>query len=545
MYGLEGILGNLVTSVATPAIGGLAGEAVSKGVEDQLLKEITQTTVGALSGAAVGAGLGALTGGKSGALSGALTGGVGGGVGGYNAPQISQMFGMNQSVGAPQGTQLQPQPQQSPMPPVSNAQLAQQDPVGALLQPNQSSAQMNAVRSPIPGPQQTSPIQDIQTPVPSPSAPSGFKGYMDFLKQNYEPLAGGFFLGSAYGANQDTQEQSAQSQQQQTLKNMMDAQNARRFSHSAWGYADGGNVERPYDAAIKRLLETGPSIYGSQEHNIEKRPLNVQNLIDAGAMRITYPGDGRGSYDPNLEGYSIVSRINDVGDPMTRGWPDKPDAYGDAAKSLANPDMLKQLSDAKYKQLIDSAAAAGLAPKDIYANYADGGPVEVGLANPQISVHFPAWAQEDIQREGGLAALQPGMKQGMANGGYVNTQPFNPQDFHPQSRIPSAQPYLAAGNTGVLNTLTEGASFGRGGLIDGAGDGMSDDIPANISGREEVRVADGEYVIPKEIAAKYGPDKLKRMMAKVRAAAHAKKGKQIVQGAAQREFIKSLTGVKA
>jgi len=35
------------------------------------------------------------------------------------------------------------------------------------------------------------------------------------------------------------------------------------------------------------------------------------------------------------------------------------------------------------------------------------------------------------------------------------------------------------------------------------------------------------------------------MMAKVRAAAHAKKGKQIVQGAAQREFIKSLTGVKA
>jgi len=412
MYGLEGILGNLVTSVATPAIGGLAGEAVSKGVEDQLLKEITQTTVGALSGAAVGAGLGALTGGKSGALSGALTGGVGGGVGGYNAPQISQMFGMNQSVGAPQGTQLQPQPQQSPMPPVSNAQLAQQDPVGALLQPNQSSAQMNAVRSPIPGPQQTSPIQDIQTPVPSPPAPSGFKGYMDFLKQNYEPLAGGFFLGSAYGANQDTQEQSAQNQQQQTLKNMMDAQNARRFSRSTWGYADGGSVE-------------------------------------------------------------------------------------------------------------------------------------VGLANPQISVHFPAWAQEDIQREGGLAALQPGMKQGMANGGYVNTQPFNPQDFHPQSRIPSAQPYLAAGNTGVLNTLTEGASFARGGLIDGAGDGMSDDIPANISGQEEVRVADGEYVIPREIAAKYGPEKLKHMMAKVRAAAHAKKGKQIVQGAAQREFIKSLTGVKA
>ena len=83
-------------------------------------------------------------------------------------------------------------------------------------------------------------------------------------------------------------------------------------------------------------------------------------------MRITYPGDGTGSYDPNLEGYSIVSRINDVGDPMTRGWPDKPDDYGKAAEGLSNPDMVKQLSDAKYKQLIDSAAAMGLSEKDIY-----------------------------------------------------------------------------------------------------------------------------------------------------------------------------------
>lgn len=411
MYGLEGILGNLVTSVATPAIGGLAGEAVSKGVEDQLLKEITQTTVGALSGAAVGAGLGALTGGKSGALSGALTGGVGGGVGGYNAPQISQMFGMNQSVGAPQGTQLQPQA--SPMPFTSNAQMMQ-DPTLAAISPKQSAAQLNAVRSTMPPTAPQSPIQDIQAPTQIPQAPSaasGFKDYTQFLKENYEPLAGGFFLGSAYGANQDTQEQSAQSQQQQALKNMMDAQSARRFSRSTWGYADGG-------------------------------------------------------------------------------------------------------------------------------------PVEVGLANPQISVHFPAWAQEDIQREGGLAALQPGIKQGMAQGGYINLQPMG-ETMHPQGLIPKAQPYAAATPQRREVVQDYGDTYARGGLIDGAGDGMSDDIPANISGKEEVRVADGEYVIPREIAAKYGPENLKRMMTKVRAAAHAKKGKQIVQGAAQREFIKTLSGVKA
>lgn len=411
MYGLEGILGNLVTSVATPAVGGIMGDIASSAVEDQLLKEITQTTVGALSGAAVGAGLGALTGGKSGALSGALTGGVGGGVGGYNAPQISQMFGMNQSVGAPQGAQLQPQA--SPMPFTSNAQMMQ-DPTLAAISPKQSAAQLNAVRSTMPPAAPQSPIQDIQAPTQMPQAPtaaSGFKDYTQFLKENYEPLAGGFFLGSAYGANQDTQEQSAQSQQQQALKNMMDAQNARRFSRSAWGYADGG-------------------------------------------------------------------------------------------------------------------------------------PVEVGLANPQISVHFPAWAQEQIQREGGLAALQPGIKQGMAQGGYINLQPMG-ETMHPQGLIPRAQPYAAATPQRREVVQDYGDTYARGGLIDGPGDGQSDDIPANISGQEEVRVADGEYVIPREIAAKYGPEKLKAMMTKVRAAAHAKKGKQIVQGAAQREFIKTLSGVKA
>lgn len=413
MYGLEGILGNLVTSVATPAIGGIAGEALSQGIEDQLLKEMTQTTVGALSGAVVGAGLGALTGGKSGALSGAITGGIGGGVGGYNAPEISQMFGMNQGVVPPQGGQVAAPPQASAMPFTSNAQMMQ-DPTLAAISPNQSAVQLNAVRSSMPPSAPVNPIQDIQAPVPQASAvtqPSGAKGYMDFLKQNYEPLAGGFYLGSAYGASQDTQEQGQQFQQQQALQNLLTNQSARRFSRSIWGYADGG-------------------------------------------------------------------------------------------------------------------------------------PVEVGLDDPQISVHFPAWAQEKIQREGGLAALQPGMRQGMATGGYINLQPEPPHGYYPMSQIASAHPYPAATPQRQEVVFDEG-NYAHGGLIDGPGDGMSDDIPANISGREPVKVADGEYVVPRDIAAKYGPEKLKAMMSKVRAAAHAKKGKQIQQDAGKRAFLSSLSGIKA
>lgn len=422
MYGLEGILGNLITSVATPAIGGMTGEffgsMVGDEAEKQLLKEITQTTTGALSGAAVGAGLGALTGGGgAGALSGALTGGVGGGLGGYNAQDISQIFGgagSQQSVVPSQGGQpsmmdqmWQQKMQSVPTPGGAEAgsnlqQLARQEvsPRGIGLDYTGSPAALSM--------QDTYGQVKVPTDVTSTTQPGAFKGYVDFLKKNYEPLAGGFFLGSAIGANQDTEEQAKQYKQSQLLKDYVEHQNALALARSMYGYADGG-------------------------------------------------------------------------------------------------------------------------------------PVEVGISQPEINVHFPAWAQEQIQREGGLAALQPEMRQGLANGGYINTQQVNPENFYPQSQMPKAQPYAAASpiRHEVIN------NFAHGGLIDGPGDGQSDSIPANISGREPVKVADGEYVVPRNVAAKYGPEKLHKMMTEVRKTAHAKKGAQIIQDAGKKAFIRTLSGVKA
>ena len=171
---------------------------------------------------------------------------------------------------------------------------------------------------------------------------------------------------------------------------------------------------------------------------------------------------------------------------------------------------------------------------------ADGGPVETHPFNdPNITVRTPQWYVDDMARSGGIAALQPGLDHGYANGGYINTQPINPDAFYPQSQIAKAQPYAAASPQ-----RHEVLEFEHGGLIDGPGDGMSDDIPANISGKEPVKVADGEYVVPRDLAA-HKEKQLKHMLSAVRSAAHAKKGKQIVQDAAKRAFIKSMTGVRA
>ena len=148
--------------------------------------------------------------------------------------------------------------------------------------------------------------------------------------------------------------------------------------------------------------------------------------------------------------------------------------------------------------------------------------------------------------------------QSFANGGYANTQPFNPQQFHPQSQIPSAQPYGAAAPTSVIDTLHEGASFAgggaayeKGGFLDGPGDGMSDDIPANIDGREEIRLADGEFVVPPEMVSLIGggdPEEGKRLLDQllpmVRQASHGKK-EQIKQDAGKLAAEKLLTRKQA
>lgn len=82
--------------------------------------------------------------------------------------------------------------------------------------------------------------------------------------------------------------------------------------------------------------------------------------------------------------------------------------------------------------------------------------------------------------------------------------------------------------------ITELAVGGK--LLRGNGDGMSDDIRANIEGRQEARLADGEFVIPADVVSHLGngstdagAKQLYSMMDRVRQArvGNKKQGKQI------------------
>jgi hypothetical protein len=89
---------------------------------------------------------------------------------------------------------------------------------------------------------------------------------------------------------------------------------------------------------------------------------------------------------------------------------------------------------------------------------------------------------------------------------------------------------------GGIHSLRSGGRPAKGGYLDGAGDGMSDSIPATIEGKQPARLADGEFVVPADVVShlgngstKAGAKRLYAMLDKVRTARTGtkKQGKQI------------------
>jgi hypothetical protein len=206
--------------------------------------------------------------------------------------------------------------------------------------------------------------------------------------------------------------------------------------------------------------------------------------------------------------------------------------------TLNNPNTQSQFD--YYKNIVS--------PKQ---GYAVGGPVSITspIDGVPVTATFPEkYAAEleqiNIPQEINEAKdpIKEGMTMGMANGGYINTQPVNPNAFYPQSQIPSAQPYAAA--TPQRHEVLD--YYKDGGFLDGPGDGMSDDIPANIDGEEEIRLADGEFVVPPDLVRMLGfgdPEEgaklLDKLLPIVRQASHGKK-EQIKQDAGKLAAEKML-----
>ena len=140
-------------------------------------------------------------------------------------------------------------------------------------------------------------------------------------------------------------------------------------------------------------------------------------------------------------------------------------------------------------------------------------------------------------------------------GGNLQKFKYDPNNYTPDTVNPprpvyqanysgmAGSPYAEGGITALakggstddgISTLGSYSDGGR--LLKGPGDGMSDDIPAKIGGKQEARLADGEFVVPADVVSHLGNGStdagakhLYKMMDKVRKArtGNPKQGKQI------------------
>jgi hypothetical protein len=197
------------------------------------------------------------------------------------------------------------------------------------------------------------------------------------------------------------------------------------------------------------------------------------------------------------------------------------DAYG-----------LGRLSQLGSEQAMNQAKTLG---------YAEGGvasldlqdptvaPTSEPVASPETSVVTEiakTQSNENEMRKLGLNAL---------NSGNVPTNNYAPGSLASLAGAMKSQPVPPEASF-VQNLTSARTGYAKGGYLNGAGDGMSDSIPATIEGKQPARLADGEFVIPADVVShlgngstKAGSKRLYAMLDRVRKArtGHTKQGKQI------------------
>jgi hypothetical protein len=186
---------------------------------------------------------------------------------------------------------------------------------------------------------------------------------------------------------------------------------------------------------------------------------------------------------------------------------------------------------------LNTLAAANTTANAEMGGFAEGGNVRVNLNTPSgltqpnptggyfKGVNLPEGVMEGVMDY--TPANKPGFMASMLeNQDRIQTM-FAPLMATMKDRNESGRP---------LGLSLAKGGFAKGGYLDGAGDGMSDSIPATIEGKQPARLADGEFVIPADVVShlgngstKAGAKHLYKMLDKVRKArtGNKKQGKQI------------------
>jgi hypothetical protein len=279
------------------------------------------------------------------------------------------------------------------------------------------------------------------------------------------------------------------------------------------------DLAMPVGTAVLSGMEP-PTYAGYQDPDKDKYrgpqgQLNLSDKFDTGLRLVA-----EGGY---IDGYATGGTIQSGGIRDLYGTPDNQPTISPGLSGFG----LGRLNNLAGEQAMTQAQTLG---------YAEGGDVGMNL---------------DKQRALNLDVL-PSLNVNTGNQNYTT-----PESFMYNFYTGNMPQFDLAGPPGKLYSyvmkgkLNDGSTIGqnlyddmmksrtkmaKGGYLDGAGDGMSDSIPATIEGKQPARLADGEFVVPADVvshigngSSKAGSKRLYAMLDKIRHArtGNKKQGKQI------------------
>jgi hypothetical protein len=238
-----------------------------------------------------------------------------------------------------------------------------------------------------------------------------------------------------------------------------------------------------------------------------------------------------GSATPGLASSTMPGFVGPVDYSIASGAPSASTGISGLAKAGTMPGF-EVAGGPATSQLGLSAAPGAITPA---ASGASGSPGMIDSAKSWFNSLTPK--QQLLAGGAGIAGI--GMVSDQLRGGIPKKKPYSgalsQYRFDPGSYRPYN--YAAGGQTGGIASLGSYSDGGR--MLKGPGDGMSDNIPATIGGKQPARLADGEFVVPADVVSHLGngstdagAKQLYSMMNKVRKArtGNPKQGRQISAG---------------
>ena len=188
---------------------------------------------------------------------------------------------------------------------------------------------------------------------------------------------------------------------------------------------------------------------------------------------------GRGNAGSSMNPQAIESAVIGPGDKLAEG-----------INSLVGMTLMGRVANAINAATTDSSLA-------------DSGPHGPGAPPSKVPGRDPSMDNSDMGARGN-APPQP-------------SQPSVPQQLQPtlplmaeRQPTPNEDKFLAALQQGAGNQAAmqqTGYGMAQGGYLDGGmlpGDGMSDDVPANIDGEQPAALSSGEFVVPADVVSHIG-----------------------------------------